>query len=349
MACDFILPNGEELNEKELKAYLLNGKLKELYDKGLIDSPILKDLFGERNEAAIEETEIQETNEPKESKSVKKAKEINWTNFKLKIAEILESNKNYTAEEIINIRGEKDEKAKQIIRDMVAARATENDRILAQAKEFIDKVFSEIEKGKAVSQTAINLSKSKLADLVDYIGEQFIKYDVINNSKLEKFADEAIKMFGNNYEAAIEHINNSGKLVSAKPILLAKIAVKLNEDGKGKIAAKIMEQLLQEANMTGRTLQAFKRVNEILDVRGTSEYKTEMAKRIVEKAKEISDKKIAEMERIMEIQMKDDKQKIDELKQQLNEIRKQNHKTTFTSIKEKMDKLLSKICNFRRK
>lgn len=300
------------------------------------------------SEKKVNEFEFQE--EQQVNDDIKKTRQRDWNKLKLDIAKILEADDTISAEQIINIKGEKTEEGKRIIREMVAKKREGDSKLLADAKAFVDDQFEKINRGKEISKTAINIAKSDLADVIDYIADKFIVYDVINNKNLEKFADATIKLFGDNYESAIEHLTKVGSKISAsaKPILLAKIAVKLNADGKGKEAAKVMEKLLDESNITGRTLQVFKKVNDILNVRGTPEYKTEMAKRIVQKSKEMADAQISQIQAEADRKLGENEQKIKEYEQQLDNIRNENHKSTLSKIKDKMNDLINKICKTRK-
>ena len=354
-ACKFNLPTGETFNEKEFKAYLLNGGLKAFQESEDVNIDIAK----EETKKTAFETEVEETaskikkDELNYSEAIKdksdefiKALDNELTKKARKkldekiFKESVKRKKDFglTKEEIIadlEASNSLNKKKQELIED-VFLEDEQRDKQVKELKEEFDKIIN----GKKPKSVLYRLADSSVTDLVAEMKND-AHYEAISNTQLEALADYWLSVTDlDNIEHTLDELERTPNMRNVMPILMAKSIVKLQEQGDNKKASKIIQRLADVGISSGQTIQSYGKAYDILKAKGNSFIKTQMAIKALEAAQRIEAKKFDKIKSDLGIK-----------EEEIDRLNKKIHEQTLVkpSLKDKMIELVDKICNLRRK
>ena len=205
---------------------------------------------------------------------------------------------------------------------------------IAEGKKILDEIFAKIKNGQKIPKVFIRLTTSDAADLIPYLKGKYSTYKGVTLDQLEKVADSLIEIFG--LDVASDMIKDLD--MNEKPIAMAKVAMKLREEGRTEEAAKVMADLIQTGTAAGQTVKSFDRVKSILGSITDPTFRTEFQKAMYERMQ--AERKAAEAEFGMQS---------DVFKEKISDLEKQIHEKTINDNKSLFSKLVDKICGLRKR
>lgn len=205
---------------------------------------------------------------------------------------------------------------------------------VAEGKKIMDEIFSKIKNGQKVPKVFMRLAQSDAADLVSYLKDKYAAYKGVSLDQLEEVADSLIDIFG--VDVARNMISSLD--MNEQPIAMAKVAMRLLEDGRKEESANVMAKLIQTGTAAGQTVKSFDRVKSIIGSVNDPTFRTEFQKAMYDRMQ--FERKAAEAE--FGLQSEVFREKVSDLERQL-------HEKTINDNKSFFSKLIDKICGVRKK
>lgn len=208
-----------------------------------------------------------------------------------------------------------------------------------KALQELNETFRNLAKGIKPKKVLARLANSDANALVSALNGA-LTYTSVSNKQQEDIADYIMAITDvNDIEDYLDKMS-ANNMADIKQILRAKAIIELQKNGNIGLAKQLVADMADDAVTAGRQTQSLKRVYQLLNAKGNAQIKTEFARKFAEKVQETA---LAMNKRMVDV--------LNGKEEEIKELNKKIHDKTqnSTGFFKKMQDLLDKICNTRRK
>ena len=205
------------------------------------------------------------------------------------------------------------------------------------AKE-LQEAFASLAEGQKPKSVLERLAVSDVTALVNAL-KNALTYNAISNKQLEEMADFIVNAI--DLKDADKYINAliSREVADVRQLVRAKLIVKLQDLGNNELATQLINEMADEATLSGRQTQSLIKAYEILNAKGNPSTKAAFQKRYADAVQ----KQAREMNKDLSKALTDKEVEIGRLNERLHQATQKSSKMS------KLKEVIAKLCGLRNK